>query len=60
MSNQPETFEQHAENHNDPNAAQPSETESADRKDKLAAMLPGLCMIAMLIALVVWGLLDTR
>jgi hypothetical protein len=60
MSDQPETYELQTQNQNDPNAAQPSATEPTDRKDKLAAMLPGLWMIGILIALVVWGLLDTR
>lgn len=59
MSDQPMS-QQHVENQNDPNEPHAPTTESTDFKDKLAAMLPGLCMIAMLIALVVWGLLDTR
>jgi hypothetical protein len=60
MSDQSETYERHTENDNDPNEAHPPATESTDIKDKLAAMMPGLCMVALLVALVVWGLLDTR
>jgi hypothetical protein len=60
MSDQPQINQHDVENQNNPNEAHAPATDSTDFKDKLAAMMPGLCMIAMLIALVVWGLLDTR